>query len=70
MTGEAEVRRDVSQISGGQRRFLRRKAGGSRDPGQIREYRSDKMSERYYKVLKRSRNIAEILITEKKNAGI
>ena len=69
-TGEAEVRRDVSQISGGQRRFLRRKAGGSRDPGQIREYRSDKMSERYYKVLKRSRNIAEILITEKKNAGI
>ena len=28
------------------------------------------MSERYYKVLKRSRNIAEILITEKKNAGI
>ena len=58
------------QISGGQRRFLRRKAGGSRDPGQIREYRSDKMSERYYKVLKRSRNIAEILITEKKNAGI
>jgi len=65
-----EVRRDVSRISGGQRRFLRRKAGGSRDPGQIREYRSDKMSERYYKVLKRSRNIAEILITEKKNAGI
>ena len=58
------------QISGGQRRFLRRKAGGSRDPGQIREYRSDKMSERYYKVLKRSRNIAEILIREKKNAGI
>lgn len=58
------------RFSGGQRRFLRRKAGGSRDPGQIREYRSDKMSERYYKVLKRSRNIAEILITEKKNAGI
>lgn len=38
-----------------------RKAGGSRHPGQIREYRSDEMSESYYKILKRSRYIAEIM---------
>lgn len=49
------------------RRFLadsadfRKKAGGSRHPGQIREYRSDEMSESYYKILKRSRYIAEIM---------
>jgi hypothetical protein len=51
----------VPEIPGGQCRFFGRKAGGSRHPGQIREYRSDEMSESYYKILKRSRYIAEIM---------
>ena len=58
---DRELRQEKPKYEEMCRRFLRRKAGGSRDPGQIREYRSDEMSESYYKILKRSRYIAEIM---------